>query len=545
MTRSTPLLATVALCVALAIATSGAAEPVGPQLPPRNPFLADSSYPLGHANSAQQDSVPMAGPSGPTRVLGEGDVTYAPVGPAHFGASTSGPYPDGRRVMWSNGLDRIVKIDHESFEVLATYWFPDARRYTEEEADASIERLDTYGAGLRGIANAFMDARKLRNLSGVYTLLDVDNTYYIGDKSGRITAYGETDPSDPASAIEPKRSIDLPEGVTGLLIGMNMTHDGTIIVATEHGFVVAIARDFSATRVARMRHSEGAEDKATGPTGYGWVRNGFAIDVDGGIYIASQAHMHKLVWTGERLGTSNEDGGWAAPYLNDWGHGTGATPSLMGFGDEDRFVVITDGQPVMRVVLFWRDEIPEDWKALPGAPDRRIAGMLPADMGDAGITAIQSEQSVVVAGHRAFVVNNNARNRPWWLPDRAHMLLVSYLGNQTRYQPYGVQSFAWNAATRTFEEAWVNTEMSSPNCVPLVSYANDRLYLVGAREQQWTLEALDADTGESLFHWVVGGARYNSLFSGTLMDERGRIHYGTVWGRVRLNPEPAASRASR
>ena len=32
------------------------------------------------------------------------------------------------------------------------------------------------------------------------------------------------------------------------------------------------------------------------------------------------------------------------------------------------------------------------------------------------------------------------------------------------------------------------------------------------------------------------GQRYNPLFSGTLLDEAGRIHYGTPWGRVRLAP---------
>jgi hypothetical protein len=143
------------------------------------------------------------------------------------------------------------------------------------------------------------------------------------------------------------------------------------------------------------------------------VRNGVAIDPEGGLYIASQRHMHKLVWTGEQLSTDPADGAWTASYLNGWGHGTGATPSLMGFGAEDRFVVITDGEPLMNVVLFWRDAIPDGWQAPAGAPERRIAGMLPADMGDPEIEAIQSEQSVVVAGHGALVVNNVPRNVPW------------------------------------------------------------------------------------------------------------------------------------
>jgi hypothetical protein len=87
-----------------------------------------------------------------------------------------------------------------------------------------------------------------------------------------------------------------------------------------------------------------------------------------------------------------------------------------------------------------------------------------------------------------------------------------------------------------FEAAWVNTKISSPSCVPLVSRGSDRVYLIGARDNVWTLEALDWRSGASVFHSVIGGQRYNPLFSGTLLDEVGRIHYGTSWGRVRLAP---------
>ena len=506
------------------------------ELPPRNSFLADSVYPLAHGDSGQQGALPVDGPSDPGPALDASQIQYAPTGPAQFGAYTSSPYPDGRRVIWSNGLDRIVKVDFETFEILATYWVEGARRWTESEADTSIAGFDESNEGVFAIWHAFQDASKLRDISSVYTVLDVDNTYYIADKNGTITAYADADPTDPASPIVAKASLRLPEPVTGLTVGMNMTFDGWLIVPTEHGYVVAISRDLEETHVIRMRHSEGAEEKATRPTGYGWVRNAVAVDEDGGIYVASQEHMHKLVWTGERLSTEPADGAWTAHYLNGWGHGTGATPSLMGFGEEDRFVVITDGEPLMNVVLFWRDEIPETWEALSGSPDRRIAGMLPADMGDPNFLEIQSEQSVVVAGYGALVVNNVPRNVPWYLPSRARTLLVSYLGSNPSYQPYGVQKFEWDETKQTLRDAWVNRDVSSPSCVPIVSYPSDRVYLIGARENRWTLEALEWSDGRSAFHSVIGGQRYNPLFSGTELDELGRIHYGSPWGRVRLLP---------
>lgn len=196
-------------------------------------------------------------------------------------------------------------------------------------------------------------------------MLDIDNTYYIADKTGSITAYGDADPGDPASPIALKGTFQLPEPVTGLTVGMNLTFDGWLIVPTEHGYVVAVSRDFEEHRVARLRHAEGAEERATGPTGYGWVRNGVAIDSAGGLYV----------------------------------------------------------------------------------------------------------------------------------------------------------------------------EVSSPSCVPIVSYPSDRVYLIGARDDLWTLEALEWSDGRSAFHTVIGGQRYNPLFSGTQIDEAGRIHYGTPWGRVRLAPK--------
>lgn len=410
-------------------------------MPPVNPYLARSSYSMAHGNPAQQDAVRQAGPSGPTRTLTPDQIQYQHVGPAHFGAVTSGIYPDGKRVFWSNGIDRIVKIDYDTWDVVAEYFFPDVEIYDEERADESIAGFDASNDGVFALMRTFQEMGKLRDLANLYTVLDKDHIYYVGSKTGAITAYGDADPRDSSSPIVKKAEFQLPAEVTGPVMGLNMTYDGWLIIATEHGYVAAVKRDFSEVHTVRMRHSEGAQEKATGPAGKGWVRNGFAIDDEGGIYIASQEHMHKVVWTGDRLSIDEADGAWTAPYLNGWGQGTGATPSLMGFGEEDQFVVITDGEDLMNVVLFWRNAIPGDWQAPPGAPDRRIAGMLPANMGDSNLAALQSEQSVIVEGYGALVVNNTPRNIPWYLPERASTLMISMLGSNPDYQPYGIQKF--------------------------------------------------------------------------------------------------------
>ena len=88
---------------------------------PRNPFLADSGNAIAHGRCDQQDNTPGRGPEGPSEVLGPGDIQYAPLGPGHFGGLISGLYPDGRRVIWSNGRQTIAKLDYYTLEVLATF----------------------------------------------------------------------------------------------------------------------------------------------------------------------------------------------------------------------------------------------------------------------------------------------------------------------------------------------------------------------------------------------------------------------------------------
>ena len=511
-------------------------NPASANLPTRNLFLADSHNAMAHNDPAQQDAQMLAGPLGKTRELSKDEIQYLHTGPAHFGQVVSGEYADGKRVFWGNGIDRIVKVDYDTYELIDEFAFPGTTYYEEVRADASIARFDDNNSGLFALVHAFREASKLRDLANLYTVLDRDHNYYIGSKSGKILVYGDEDPGDSRSRIVKKGEFQFPGEVTGPVMGLSMTYDGWLIAATEHGYIVAVSRDLTQFHWVRLHHSEGAEDKATKPTGYGWIRNAFAIDQEGGIYIASQAHMHKVVWTGAGLSIDERDGAWTAEYLNGWGHGTGATPSLMGFGEEDQFVVITDGQPQMNMLLFWRKGIPENWKQLPDAPSRRIAGQLPVTMGNPLLEQIQSEQSVVVSGYGAMVVNNAPRNVPWYLPERATGLLVGYLGSNPEYQPYGLQKFQWNSAKQALEYAWVNTAISSPSSVPTVGMLSNRVYFIGARDNKFTLEALNWSTGEADFHYVIGGQRYNVMYSGTSIDEDGRIHYGTPWGRVRLVP---------
>jgi hypothetical protein len=111
--RNTAVLHLVALVGCLVLVAACADAPsrgtTAANLPPPNPFLARSGYAIGHADAAQSDSSPVRGPLGPSRTLEPGEIAYRALGPGHFGAGVSSRYPDGRRVVWSNGRENFER----------------------------------------------------------------------------------------------------------------------------------------------------------------------------------------------------------------------------------------------------------------------------------------------------------------------------------------------------------------------------------------------------------------------------------------------------
>jgi hypothetical protein len=186
-----------------------------PNYAPANPYLANSVLPIGHINSSQTTGVDHAGPAGPTEELSEenGGLTYTHLGPGHFGAAISPPYPNGKRVIWSNGAERISKLDYDTLEVLSEFHLENSPIYlsnggpiSPEQADKVFARLDwlpkfSY-SGLATVFTTIPLAKKYYGggLAGVYYLLSSDNVLFVGGKES-ILAYADADPSDPNSDI--------------------------------------------------------------------------------------------------------------------------------------------------------------------------------------------------------------------------------------------------------------------------------------------------------------------------------------------------------
>ena len=485
-----------------------ASAPMDMNFPAQNMMAGHGSNPIPHGDPAQQDSTPTPGPLDVTRRLKESEIRYQYLGPGHFGVNTSSPYPNGERVIWTNGVNGVFKLGEADYRVIDHIPSDVADKWNEDWGNKMLAKLD-----------------KNNGTSAMFTAV-------------RSIAYTDAVKDDPNSEIIEVARFQLPPEMSGKSVGMNMTYDGWIVFPLERGVMIAVSPDLTEFRSVVMTHSDTQKEENRG-VGDGWIRNSIAIDEEGGIYAASRKHMHKVVWTGDKLSVDPADGAWTAEYRDGTGDGTGATPSLMGFGDEDRFVVLTDGDIRMNVVLMWRDAIPDDWEQLDNAPSRRIAGQAPVDMGELAVTEIQSEQTVIVAGYGALVVNNTPRNVPFFAPKEGvgRGVLIGPLGNNPKFQPYGVQKFEWNPEARRLEKAWVNETISSPNGVPWVSTGSGQVYFIGARNHEWTLEAVNWLTGEPTFHYILGRQRYNNMFSGPTIDRRGRIFVGAYFGRMRLEPE--------
>ena len=116
--------------------------------------------------------------------------------------------------------------------------------------------------------------------------------------------------------------------------------------------------------------------------------------------------------------------------------GSGTTPALMGFGDdEDMLVIIADAdEKGTNLVAYWRNEIPADFKQKPGTVSRRIADQISIK-----ISFLTIEPSPNVLGYEVAVLNTSYPE-----PVKASPWGNALLSGVTRKPPLGIEKFIWN-----------------------------------------------------------------------------------------------------
>ena len=535
-----PNLRRLTLTLALLLSSSCSWADDRPTEPLRSPHLADSPYATIHDRANYS---PMKGPIDVSRQLSPHEMKWIPMGPGDSHAIIySAPYPDGKRVIWVGGYNRIAKIDADSFELLTTYAIGNNQFVTETEAKRRIKKLDTLDdEDLLDYVFEIWE-EPVPTLPSWYRVLTSKNELIMGHrtKDGKmsIRAYAEKDITDPASPVFLAREMDLHPG-SGSIMGMKMTPDGHIAYITMDGILTVLSQDFKTQHQYKFQPQlQGEEDKSDFFNTF--VRNGIAIDDQGGIYVVTRDHLNRTQWTGSGLSMSLADGAWSASYPNEQAIGSGTTPSLMGWGDdEDHLVIIADGTRGNNIMAFWRDSIPEDWSGIEGF-DRRVAGITPVDFGLEGAAPSQIENSIMVYGYGAFLDNTNPMKK---LPNQGsgakQWVAESYYMHVPGHEAKGGTRISWNPDIRKLETSW-NTQTNFASSICAISGPSNTIYCWGNRNREWTLEAVNWDTGESRFHYVLGKShKYNVFGTPITIAPNGAIdcpcHGGM--GMVRITPD--------
>ncbi|MEZ0366850.1 hypothetical protein ACAG26_24560 [Mycobacterium sp. pUA109] len=472
--------------------------------PKPNPFLSAAKYGITHLDSSQSDSftdpIPRGtfhiDPSAMPRVVG------GPVNIMKLAATN----PNYRWVSSSSGV-RYVDVSDGGFKEVASYETPGIPAISSQDLDAVLNQkfidTDQIQALIRDHWRG-VDWRRISN--GVYSLVDKDNRVYYVTQNAQIIKYRLKDERNPAAGIEIDTQYDFKPylghamttfGHLETIVGVAMTYDGHLLVLTNRSLAV-LRRDLSGPPVPQIKFG----DDET-------VSNSMAVDDANGIYVASDKLMRKIIWTGTTLSTNESDGAWSSPYdvgrqppAVKFGTGTGATPTLMGFGkDDDQLVVLTDGADRMNLVAFWRNKIPEGFQQRPGTKSNRIADQIKVTAGlkDPLPEFIQSEQSVVVNGYGAFVVQNIGAGGT---PDR----LVDVLANgPVDPPPHGMQRFEWDSEGHKWTSTWERGDVVSTSMVPAVSSQTNIVFVNGyTTADGWEVTGLDWNTGETVHRTIFG-----------------------------------------
>lgn len=524
-----PILITLILCMGVgeAFAQSQTNEP------PMNPYLDSPYWSTTHGNPYAQSSSIYPGLTSDD-VIEHNHNFVVPVTGIPITLCVSSEYGyegSAERVIWGAevGFDPtiIYKLDAESLDLIDAYTVP----------------FREFGRWIRDREASFLPSE-----SGAYNILDNEGNFFVTIRKEKvlgIEAYGDKNPGQKYSPIEKRGRFEIPEEKIhkpdeANLVGIKLTYDGKIVFCTNTGTVGIVSRDLSENSAQYIQlndnHELTSNEEET-------VSNSFAVDEDGGIYIVSSEKMYRIQWTGQELSLDPKDGAWSADYQTGegvqagrLGEGAGSTPTLMGVDNQDKFVVITDGQKLMNIVLFWRDEIPENWEPIEEGKDIRIAAENPVTFGK-NIDESTSEQSVCVRGYGAVVVNNKQGTNFEMFPGEAGRLTRIFDGFPS-IAPKGIQKFEWDPEERELKESWANPDISMPNGIPAMSAETNLIYDIGQRDGIWTLEAVDWNTGESAFHYDLDCMLWhNSFYAGMEIGPDKNLYIGGLGGVMQFKPE--------
>ncbi len=516
----------------------GAARGRAPNAPAKNPYLAAETYAVSHFDPAQTDAIPYPAARGAFRA----DLRSTPnvdQGPVNIltAASTSPNH------MWAISSEGVAYVDVSGggFREVARKSAPGVKAFAPGALRKALGQKFTDAAQVRKIVTKDLGLDWTRIGNGVYSVVDRDNRVYYNTMDGKVVVFALKDEKNPSAGIDVVKTRDF-KGMLGAkqkLTGLNMTYDGMLVVQGSNLLALVDRSLGGEPKVVRY----GKDELAT---------NAAAVDEKNAIYVASDKKLRKIVWTGSELSDEESDGAWSAPYDGGRqpptvkiGTGTGSTPTLMGFGDDpDKLVVITDGADRMKLVAFWRDEIPSDAKAVPDAKSKRVAGQIDVTCGLSPLPEfVQTEQSVVVNGYGAFVVNNIAERG-----EKDKLVDVVALG-PVNPPPEGVERFEWDPKADAFRSVWARGDVVSTSMVPAVSVPAGIVFVNGYTQKDgWEITGMDWQSGATVHRTLFGHDNLgNGAYAMIQLFPNGDLLFNGITGpsRVPIERSLASSAAAR
>lgn len=491
-----------------------------------NEFLSAPVYGMTHFDPSQSDAFPYAVKTGDFNLDLKQfpQVTGGPVNIITL-ASTSENH------MWGVSSQGVTYIDTSNgqFAELARKDAPGVRPISAEEHGKVLRREYTDIAQITEAVKENYKVDFTRMYNGIYSVVDNENKVYANFGANELDVFALVNKDDPKAGIEIVGTLDTSKfmGKDERLAGLSMTYDGKLIILGNRS-VTVIDRDLKGEpQTVKFEDDE-------------YTTNSVAVDENNGIYIASDKYMRKVVWTGSKLSSDEKDGAWRTEYeIGDqpptvkFGKGTGSTPTLMGFGsDEDKLVVITDGANKMNIVAFWRDNIPEGFQQKPGTKSNRIADQFAITAGlPADTKWIQSEQSVVVRGYGAFVVNNIVNEAP---EDRLTGVIA--LGPMIA-PPVGAERVEWDTKEDKWKSVWTRGDVSSISMVPSVSIPSNIVFVNGYnKDSGWEVTGLDWNTGKTVHRSIFGKDNFgNGAYAIIQFLPNGDMLFNSIAGPIRIS----------
>jgi hypothetical protein len=418
-----------------------------PNDPPPNNFIANSPWPVMHRNTYAQQSTCLRAPEA-------NDSMSVRFCPTPFNRTStwlyySEKYKNSKRSILGSSATHVFKAIDDSLGLRII----DSMRIDYNVLDFSWNHLL-----LKNRIWITHDYDDLNNVNVIYKLTDADTANIY-------------------SKIKKLDTIVLPSTVLGKIGLLNVTQDGWIAFNTTGGTFGVVKSDFTQVYSLNL-------PLVPGEISY---HNNFPVDVDNSMYVVTTKKMVKLKWNNPNLTVD-----WIAPYdfvgngpTATTAKGSGTTPTLIGFGNNDRLVVVCDGHSPNNMVAFWRDNTPSNWLAISGQ-DIRVAGIINLPSFTYLNNNLQSvENSICANGYDMACAQFNG---------------FSYSCTPAK----GVAKCTWDTLTNTLSLAWLNNTINMNNALTYSSQS-DLVYGNGKESDcNYRFYGLDWNTGNIVINKILG-----------------------------------------